>query len=219
MNVHLELKRIESELPEFRNNLVERSIDITQIKRMKIGWQNEAVANDEYCVAMLEELFTQKPKTVLECGSGFTTILLAVAAAELGFTLTVIDHSPVWSSVTRKALTFLNLPVKSLYDAPLLSYGAFDWYDIAAVPLQEPLDFVICDGPPGVTRGGRVGLFPVLELNLSGRCVILLDDAERAGEQEVLKVWQSQFGTRHTFFGDEFQYAIVRVKNDLSDTH
>lgn len=77
--------------------------------------------------------------------------------------------------------------------APPRSYGEFDWYDITRIDLPISIAAVVCDGPPSMTRGGRYGLLPVLRSRLGG-AVILLDDADRPGEADVLDRWQTEFG-------------------------
>ena len=47
-------------------------------------------------------------------------------------------------------------------------------------------DFVFCDGLVGTTRGNRYGLFPVMRDRLGPGTIVILDDAQRAGEVEIL---------------------------------
>ena len=56
----------------------------------------------------------------------------------------------------------------------------------------EPYPLAACDGPPGKTLGGRYGLLPVLGDRLPAGSVILLDDATRSGEAEVLRRWTTE---------------------------
>ena len=59
--------------------------------------------------------------------------------------------------------------------------------------MTSGISLVICDGPPGDTRGGRYGLLPVCASHLADGCVILMDDAERMGEQAAISNWQNQY--------------------------
>lgn len=81
-----------------------------------------------------------------------------------------------------------------MFHAPLISYGEFDWYDISAACLDGlHIDVVVCDGPPGATRGGRVGLPYALGNQLAPGCMIYFDDTHRKGEQEILRKWAKDF--------------------------
>ena len=71
------------------------------------------------------------------------------------------------------------------------------------------ISLVICDGPPSSTRGGRFGLVPVLRENLAPGFRILLDDARRPGEREVLRRWASEFDLEYDVRGEVKLRAYV----------
>ena len=89
----------------------------------------------------------------------------------------------------------------------MISYGDFDWYEVTP-NLPEEFSLVVCDGPPGMTRGGRYGLLPVMRERLHG-AEVLLDDASRAEEQKILSVWKTEFGT--TYELESERYARLRL--------
>ena len=206
--VKLNLNLIKAELPSLREMIRSSQIDETLLSKMLLGWQNEARAHPQYCLGILRELCTLRPKHILECGSGFTTILLSVAAEELQSSLHVLEDSELWADITRRSLRFLGLQENVVKTSPLINYGDFDWYSIPNVD-DLHFDCVICDGPPGPTRGGRVGLLPVLDKSLSTSCIVLLDDAGREGEGEVLEIWKRKFEMKFEILGEEHHYARV----------
>lgn len=75
--------------------------------------------------------------------------------------------------------------------SPLKDYGDFCWYDAPLESMPDSFSLVICDGPPGATKGGRYGLVPFMRDRLRSGCVILLDDAEREEERTIAARWQS----------------------------
>ncbi|HEV2761818.1 MAG TPA: hypothetical protein VGV38_02395 [Pyrinomonadaceae bacterium] len=159
---------------------------------LRAGWGNEwYAARTDY----LEELAARAVETdgpVLECGSGLTTLLLGLLAGRRGVEVWSLEHLPEWHARVAAGLARFDVPGVRAVLAPLRDYGGFDWYD---PPLEEmPREFrlVVCDGPPGPTRGGRYGLLPVLGDRLTTDSLILLDDAERAGEREVLRRWHEE---------------------------
>ncbi|MCV5153746.1 hypothetical protein OFC46_28050, partial [Escherichia coli] len=71
--------------------------------------------------------------------------------------------------------------------AELKDYGDFSWYNTQVIyDFPDSFSLVVADGPPGNTKGGRIGLLPLLKDRLSNDVQILLDDAERESETITL---------------------------------
>lgn len=135
------------------------------------------------------------PRHVLECGSGLTTLLLALLAERERFPHVALEDNPRWAAATLRQIKALGLRA-DVRTAPLLDYGDFDWYD-ASVLGDDTFDLIVCDGPrAAVARGGRVGVLTVAKSNLFPNVEILLDDSSRASEQEVLASWRQDFSVR-----------------------
>jgi hypothetical protein len=114
----------------------------------------------------------------------------------------------------RQEVTRLRLESVQVVHAPLTPEAdGYSWYSTDAVRDRLParFDLVVCDGPLGTTPGGRFGLLPVLHERLDG-AFILLDDASRPGEQDVLDRWKAEFDAEVTFRPTyERGLAVVRV--------
>jgi hypothetical protein len=156
---------------------------------LQAAWDNSGYAAD---LDFLEETAQRAIKAtgpILECGSGLTTILLAVFAARRGVDVWVLEHSPTWAKRIEGVIRRCGLPPLRVLAYPIRDYGTFAWYDVPLAALPESFELVICDGPPvAMTPGGRYGLLPVLGPRLRTGSVILLDDA--AGEEEgILRRW------------------------------
>lgn len=162
------------------------------LERLQLGWGNEGFAAQ---IEYLEEVARRAATTagpILECGSGLTTILMGLLAGRRGVATWSLEHIPDWGARVVQSLKQFKIPHAQVRHALLRDYEGFSWYD---APLTElPMDFqlVICDGPPGATHGGRYGLLPVLGARLPAGSVILLDDATRLGEAEVLRRWVTE---------------------------
>jgi hypothetical protein len=157
------------------------------------GWgNNHFAANLDY----LEEVAKQAAKTpgpILECGSGLTTILLGLLAGRRGVEIWSLEHIPQWYARVNTVLERYEILGVNLYLSPLHDFGGFCWYNPPFPCLPNNFRLVICDGPPSnQTPGGRYGLLPVLGQHLCDNALILLDDADRECEAEVLRRWTTE---------------------------
>jgi hypothetical protein len=179
----------------------------TALPYLRTVWGNLGfTANASYLRAVLDYAEAM-PGQIIECGSGLTTLLLALIAPGAVWSL---EHTEEWQRHVQTRLWLAGAKANVL-PAPLTSYGPFHWYE---VPDALPPEFrlVVCDGPPGTTRGGRYGLLPLLGNRLARGSVILLDDAQRPDEQLVLKRWEKEAGWRYTIKANgAAAYAIVTV--------
>lgn len=162
------------------------------LSELMAGWSNEGyAANLEY----LEEVAKRSVSTqgpVLECGSGATTILLGILCARRKIEVWSLEHSPVWQKRVTEVLARHNIPGVHVCSSPLVEYGEFVWYDPPLAQMPKEFSLVVCDGPPGMTKGGRHGLLPLVGNRLPVGATILLDDASRSGEAELIKRWSSE---------------------------
>lgn len=180
---------------------------VSMIERLARAWRNEPfAARQEYLDAVIAYALAT-PGPIVECGSGITTVLLSLLAARRGVTMISLEHMLEW----REDAEFLLRHVgawQAVTHAPLVSYGDFDWYDMRGVAIPRDVALVVCDGPPGVTRGGRYGALPILQPYLARDAVILLDDVMRPDEQAILARW-AHAGWQHTIHGT---FAVVAAR-------
>lgn len=156
------------------------------------GWGNEGFAAlTEYLEEVCKHA-TQTNGPILECGSGLTSIMLGLLAGRRGIQTWSLEHVPEWLARVTNVLERFEIPNTQICAAPLRSFGEFEWYEAPLAEMPEEFQLVVCDGPPGATVGGRYGLLPVMGDRLPSGSVILLDDANRPGEVEVLERWASE---------------------------
>jgi len=186
-----------------------RTPRLSVLEQLARGWGNQAwCASAGFLEAMLEWL----PKThasILECGSGLSTLLLAAGASTGAREVHSLEHDPDWAAYTTRRLPQRLRERVSVCNAPLRSYGDFDWYSIDPGVIPQPIGYVVCDGPPSITRGGRYGLGPVLRSYFQPGCVILLDDTQRDGERAIVARWQAELGATVIQEGETF--TVLRV--------
>lgn len=133
---------------------------------------------------------------MLETGSGVSTVVLASAlAAAGGKRVVALEHGQPWADRTRELLRLAGLADHAeVYFAPLkpqpLDGEMYEWYSLADAVLPDRIDLLFVDGPPG--PGGKLSRFPALPLlweHLGPEVLIVLDDADREDEREILRRW------------------------------
>jgi predicted O-methyltransferase YrrM len=84
--------------------------------------------------------------------------------------------------------------------APLEPGTGLPWYAADALrSVPERIDVLLVDGPPAFEPGtglSRYPALPLLEERLAEGAVVMLDDIDRDGEQQVLDAWTRECGFR-----------------------
>lgn len=178
------------------------------------GWGNESwSALDDYLAACIRHALGSNGP-ILECGSGLSTILVGAIAKKRRRSHWALEHSPEWAMRVQRFLTRFDLDsAVVLCASPLRDYGEFCWYDPPLESMPRAFDLVICDGPPGWTKGYRYGLVPIMKERLMPGCVILLDDAGREQERAVSERWKKELGASLAIRGSARPYVEMTVTN------
>jgi predicted O-methyltransferase YrrM len=175
------------------------------------GWGNESwCARGEFLADCINQAVTSRGP-ILECGSGLSTILIGAIATKRKQKHFALEHLPHWTNRVQKYVDRYRLKSVTVCSTPLTDYGEFDWYDTRRDSMPDSFNLVICDGPPGGTRGGRYGLLPVMKDRLTPGCVILLDDALREEELAIARRWQQEIGATVEPLGVRKLYLRVTV--------
>ncbi len=149
---------------------------------------------------LIQLLLEQRPKCIVELGSGSSTILIARALELLGendVTHIAVDHEEKYLGLTRDiaALNGVSDRVEFLH-CPLVRYESLDklWYGGLAEKLADrKIDLLIIDGPPGTLQPmSRYPAIPLLLPQLNSHCTIILDDAIRPEEQNIARRWAQE---------------------------
>jgi len=181
----------------------------TVISDLIYGWGNEGwSASNEYLLSCLQ-VACASHGPILECGSGLTTILLGVIAQSTGNTVWTLEHNQMWyERVNRYIRKFKILSVRLCF-SPLKDFGDFSWYSAPLDQMPDKFVMVVCDGPPGHTRGGRYGLLPIMKQKLKPGATILLDDAGREQEKAIAIRWADELGTTYRVLG--FKKPFIQI--------
>jgi predicted O-methyltransferase YrrM len=145
-------------------------------------------------VSLLQE---RRPATIVELGSGASTIWMALALDQfgLGSRLISVDHDAGFGEQTRERLAAYGLEKRvELRHAPLvdleLAGQTLPWYHREALADLESCDLLLVDGPPGsVGPQARYPALPVLADRMAPGSCVLVDDYNRDGEREMVARW------------------------------
>ncbi len=139
-----------------------------------------------------------RPVTILDVGSGSSTVLaaLVVRARGLGGQVWALDADPAFAEETRGYLRDHGVDeFATVVDAPLIDVDLPDgstalWYDLAGLPDIGPVDILFVDGPIGALASQvRYPAFPLLADRLREGALVVLDDTDRADERAIVRRW------------------------------
>lgn len=140
---------------------------------------------------------------IVECGSGTSTVLMALALQREGRSDTRIvslEHLSEYAEVTSSQLARLGLSeLAEVRLAPLepidLDGIEYQWYEGAAFEDLAHIDVLVVDGPPRATGPmPRYPAYPLLRDSLSPSAVVVLDDSRRAEERSTVARWLEDGG-------------------------
>lgn len=178
---------------------------LTPLLRPYLPWSAGAL-RPAGLVTVLNDVWFRASASVVELGSGVSTIVLARLLKELGAGhLLAVEHDDAWAARVLRQLDRERLAdVVDVVRAPLRpherAWDHTDWYDEAVLSRAfddagKPIDVLVVDGPPAWQSGCEHARYPALgsvAAWLAPGATIVLDDVERAGEQAVLARWQHE---------------------------
>jgi predicted O-methyltransferase YrrM len=166
-------------------------------------------------VHICNEIVMNHRKTIVEFGSGFSTICVAQLLKLHGrnATFITVEEDAVWAAELAKILdgfglksyvTIVTAPVTDIR-LPIAKSGQTKWYDTdvlsAAFLSVSNIDMVVVDGPTGaVSKHARYSAIPFLKDRLSDDFVIFVDDTFRTEERDMAADWKELLNTNWRAF-------------------
>jgi len=179
------------------------------------GW----AASPDLLMVLVDLVVSERPSLVVECGSGASTLWLALAMRRFGVDgrVVALDHDPVFGAKTRDLLARHDVSdLAEVRDAPLESFSidgeTYSWYARQAWEDLKGIDLLFVDGPPATTgHQARYPALPLLSGLLSPAATAVLDDLVVPDMQNVLQLWLDAYPD----FGSEVlplekQAAVLR---------
>lgn len=204
-------------LRRFVRRAKHRRLTVAELDKLHAVWGNESWSGSTVMLELISDLAHRGKGSVVECGSGVSTICMAIAVADRPNTEVVaLEHHPGWARILRRRIRLSGLQNVRLLERPLVEHERFDWYHIADGDIPEDVGLVVVDGPPASTRGGRRGGLEVLGPLLSGRrATVVIDDVNRPEERQLVDDWVRSIAgndaTLQIFDAGEKQVAVIQV--------
>jgi predicted O-methyltransferase YrrM len=208
-----ELKQTFRQLEALQNlNAVLPTSDVLPATR---GW----AASPDLLLTLVDLVSTERPSLIVECGSGASTLWLALALRRFGIDgrIIALDHDPVFCQRTRDFLARHDvLDLAEVREAPLESFSldgeTYSWYARTAWEDLAGIDLLFVDGPPAATgHQARYPALPLLNKSLSPIATIVLDDLIVPDMREVLSRWlDADPGFSSEILPLEKQAAVLR---------
>lgn len=153
---------------------------------------------------IINDITLNNRKEIIEFGSGISTIIIArlIKLNNLDCKLTSIDNNATWIEKIADSLKKEQLDeYVKLVLAPLVSEEstpAKKWYskDVLNSIKNNTYDLAIVDGP--IMSGSafkliRYPALPFLYSMMAENCRVILDDANRIGENEIMQIWKTNY--------------------------
>jgi len=153
-----------------------------------------------------------RPKYVVEFGSGISTIYMAklINDENLDVKLVSIDHDEEWAKIINGDLLNENIPMDKAHShfVPLKdnNYTFLDqsilWYDtdiLDEIIGKNKVEFVVVDGPIGAIKNSRAGSLIYFEENIENEELsYIFDDTNRNDEKRIV----DELGKNNSYFPD-----------------
>lgn len=163
------------------------------------------VVSPREIVHACNEIVINNRKTIVEFGSGFSTICIAQVLKLYGrqATFITVEENSGWAEELGRILdnfglrSYVRIVTAPISDIklPIGKAGQTKWYDtdILSTVFQgvSEIDLVLVDGPTGaISKYARYPAIPFLKDNLSKDFVVFVDDTFRPEEKTVAKDWK-----------------------------
>ena len=156
-------------------------------------------ASPDFLRELLRVAQDRDPERILECGSGSSTVFLALWARKRGHGhVWSLDHDKEYASRTRALLLERGLDEwATVVHAPLQNveiHGeSWPWYAAQELP-EGPFGLLVVDGPPAYLRPrSRYPALSMLHERLAPDVDVVLDDTIRDEEQEIVAQWLKEY--------------------------
>jgi predicted O-methyltransferase YrrM len=160
------------------------------------GW----AASPDFLRILMAQILKNKPRILVELGSGSSTIISAHCMKTNGIGQVLsFDHDENYYRTTSENIKFYGLDkFAEVVHAPLKNYKIkgvnYLWYDTEMIKSGGPIEMLVVDGPPArLQKNARYPALPLLVEQLADKALIIVDDYIRQDEQQMVALWMKAF--------------------------
>lgn len=201
--------------------------------RLPLSGLRGGALSPDAAVILCRELLTKKPKLVVECGAGISTLIVGYLLKDLGGgELITIEHDLEWQERVNSWIELHDLgDYVTVLHAPLidqkLDIGPVYWYDISEFetimrgkyPASKRIDLLFVDGPPVFIDAyvRRPALYFMRQW-FAPHCSIIVDDTNRPADADIVRQWCKvlEASCECEWYATEKGTALIRI---ISQTH
>lgn len=188
------------------------------LKRPLPSMRGAAISPDAAKI-IVDLVLDKKSKTVIEFGSGVSTIIVSYLLKNFGAGKIIsLDHNKEYVRVTRDNLyqhgvaEFAKVIYASL-EINEFNKKKYKWYRKDFLQELDKVDLVIVDGPPRrVGKLARYPALPVLYEKLNDGASIIIDDAKRQSIQKMIKLWLEEYKDFDFEYFDTEKGTVILTK-------
>lgn len=178
---------------------MDRLLTLLKLRRGDLPPTRGWAASPDFLLILARHVLKERPETIVECGSGVSTLVLARCLEINGAGhLWSLDHSESYAKQTRDELGMLGLRERASVLHATIGKREIDgrewpWYSTGELAIKS-VDMLVVDGPPETTGHlARYPAGPIFFPLLSPGGAVFLDDADREDEREIVRKWTRDF--------------------------
>lgn len=177
---------------------------------------------------LLNDVTLNQRKSILEFGSGISTILMGRLIRKNGLDCKIIsvEHDKDWIEFVQGYIDKdgTHEAVQMIYAPLTRSENALDenaWYDTRVLEKSVQgikFDMVVIDGPPAWEPNKDRARYPAFSFiwnRLCSKAIVCLDDANRDGEKDILAKWEGDYRIKFNYTGTLAYHVRGNAFNSL----
>lgn len=163
------------------------------------SFRNEAISPD-FGLELVELIFKNKIKKIVELGSGTSTILMGHCLRQIGAgKIYTFEQDEVFFNQTKAEIikhdlsNFVDLRLSKLKDYKIKE-KKWKWYDLNFFSDIQEIELLIVNGPSGnLQRNSRYPAVPLICEKLKNNSIVILDDIKRKEEKDIFETWFREY--------------------------
>lgn len=153
------------------------------------GWGSNPFSASSEMLAACYWMAKEAKGSILETGSGLSTIVMALANPDL--TIHCMEHDILWASKLKYTMDIYGITNIKIHLNDLKEYQEGKWYDATTLP-DESFSMAVCDGPPR-RISNRSLFYKMMNEKIKG-ATVLMDDADDEIALGPIRQWAKGHG-------------------------